>query len=608
MRGAGTNDLETQDASEPSWKRGTSLYNRRNSKKLLAFVAALCAAGALMFFLIAQPPKVEKRKERAVAVNIAIARASSLPLEIRTIGNVTPYSIVNVTPQVSGQLQSVFFKQGDFVKKGQLLFQIDPRPYEATLAQIRGNIARDNAQVSAAVSNLARDEANIGQARANLHRDVAQQKFAQLQKWRYGMLAKEGAISQESSDQMSTTEAQADAAIEADKRAIENAKAVTDADKALIQTAKANLSADQGLLSNAQLQLQWTKIYAPISGRTSSLNVNAGNIVAANTANPIVSIAQVNPIYVTASVPEQYLNEIRAMNHGSLRMQAMIGGKITDSVQGTISFMENTVNVSTGTIALRATFDNGNDHLYPGQFVDVVVTLPATGNTIVIPSRAIQTTQKGQSVYVVLKNGTVELRPVQVSRIFAENAAVSSGLAPGEIVVTDGQLQLVPGAKVQVAGTRAERHAGGRGRHVDGGLNAGEPEQSTGERGGGQVNSRPDAQDSKPGRGWPQSAGNGAHRGRHEHQSLPSAEDAARDEGQKQSSDRQNNQLRGQIPEPAKEANRLRGNLVEPRTESDLQQSGRAGKNSNHNHGSGNDLRNSPGNSSTTGQRGFGQD
>ncbi len=445
----GTETTPTDPTLEPSWKQRSTVVSKRRRAMLWSGLVFIVGAAVLAFMMFRPVEKIERKKERAISVNVAVATVRQLPLEVRSIGNVTAYSVVNITPQVSGQLQKVFFQQGQFVHKGDLLFQIDPRPYEAAVAQVLGTIAKDNAQIAAAEANLARDQAQVGQMRANMERDQAQAKFANVQKYRYGMLAKEGAISQESSDQVNSGEAQATASVQSDRKAIENAQAVTEADKALIQTAKASVKSDDGILANAKLQLQWTKIFAPIDGRTSSFNVNAGNIVAANSPTPIVSLMQVSPIYVTASVPEQYLNEIRRTKQ-ALHMQALVEGQRTDSVGGTISFMENTVNVNTGTIALRGTFENKDDHLYPGQFVDVVITLPPTGDTVVIPSRAIQTSQKGQAVYVVSKNNTVELRPVKVGRIFGEEAALTDGLSRGETVVTDGQLQLVPGTKIVV--------------------------------------------------------------------------------------------------------------------------------------------------------------
>ncbi|MBA4027442.1 MAG: hypothetical protein C0473_04280 [Cyanobacteria bacterium DS3.002] len=280
-------------------------------------------------------------KDKIVPVLVAVAGEQALPIELRSIGNVAPFSVVNITPQVGGQLLKVHFTQGEFVKKGQLLFQIDPRSYQASLAQAEGNVARDKAQVEAAQANLARDETMIGQAYANLRRDRAQSQYTDVQVTRYAELVREGAVSKEQSDQISTSAAQAQATIDADMKMVENAKAVTRGDRAAIDTARGNLRADQGLADQARLQLSWTKIYSPLDGRTGSLNVYEGNVVSPNSSTPLVTIAQVNPIYVTVTVPEQYLNDLRrSQADGTLKIRALVEGRKAEAVKGHISFME----------------------------------------------------------------------------------------------------------------------------------------------------------------------------------------------------------------------------------------------------------------------------
>lgn len=390
-------------------------------------------------------------KDKIVPVLVATAGEQALPIELRSIGNVAPFSVVNITPQVGGQLLKVHFTQGEFVKKGQLLFQIDPRSYQASLAQAEGNVARDKAQVEAAQANLARDETMIGQAYANLRRDRAQSQYTDVQVTRYAELVREGAVSKEQSDQISTSAAQAQATIDADMKMVENAKAVTRGDRAAIDTARGNLRADQGLADQARLQLSWTKIYSPIDGRTGSLNVYEGNVVSPNSSTPLVTIAQVNPIYVTVTVPEQYLNDLRrSQADGTLKIQALVEGRKAEAVKGHISFMENTVNTNTGTILLRASFDNAGHKLFPGQFVDVVISMPPSGKSVVVPARAVQTTQQGNSVYVLKPDSTVDLVKVKLGQSSGELIAILEGLNVGQTVVTDGQLQLSPGSKVKV--------------------------------------------------------------------------------------------------------------------------------------------------------------
>jgi len=411
-------------------------------------VAIVGSAGA--YFLLGHK-EAEKKKDRAFPVTVATASTGQIALDVRVIGNVVPYSVVNITPQVNGQLAKVYFKQGDFVKKGQLLFSIDPRPYQASHDQALGNVAKDKAQVEVAQANEGKDEAQIGQLTANLNKDRAQYKFSKTERGRYNDLAEEGAVSHEQSDQMSTNATEALETIRADKKAIENAKAVVKADQAQIQTAKGTLAADQGAAENTAIQLGWTQIRSPLDGRAGSLNVYEGNVVTASSGNPIVTINQVQPIYVSVTVPEQYLDNIRrAQGNGTLKMQAMIEGKKTDAVDGTISFLENAVNTNTGTIMLRAAFNNPSQKLYPGQFVDAILSMPPSGETIVVPARSIQTTQQGLSVFVVNKDNRVHLRPIEVGESKGGHTAVLKGVSAGDVVVVDGQMNLTDGILVQI--------------------------------------------------------------------------------------------------------------------------------------------------------------
>ena len=453
--GPGSNILEA--GNPPAWEapvsRAAHIPRRWRAPVIAAgsCVALLVAGATWAIVALNQPAREAHKKERAVPVNVAVAESSEVPIEIRSVGNVTPYSVVNVTPQVGGQLVKVYFTQGQFVRKGDLLFQIDSRQYDAAVSQAEGNVAKDRAQIEAAQANLAKDMAQVGALEANLSKDTAQANYANAEKGRYSLLVSEGAVSHEQSDQMNTNAATAQATIQADQKAIENARAVVRADQAAIKTAQGTLKADEGAADNARIQLGWTQIRSPIDGRTGSLNVYEGNVVSASSTTPLVTIAQVSPIYVTVTVPEQYLDDVRrAQRDGVLKMQALIEGVKTDSAEGTISFIENTVNMTTGTILLRASFANANQHLFPGQFVDVVLTMPPSGKSVVVPARAIQTTQSGQSVYLVKRNGRAVLTTVEVGQTYGDRAAVTKGIAAGDLVVTDGQLELTPGARVQV--------------------------------------------------------------------------------------------------------------------------------------------------------------
>ncbi len=391
------------------------------------------------------------KKDAAAPITVTTAVQGVIPIEIRSIGNVLPYSVINVVPQVGGQLSKVTFTQGQYVKTGDLLFEIDPSPYKAALDQAEGNVAKDKAQIEQAQANLARDKAQVGQLRANKAKDEAQLKYATTEMGRYVTLQQEGAVSTEQRDQMDTNQYSAKATIDADEKAIENAQATVNADKAAIDTAKGTLEADTAAAQNARIQLSWCTIRSAIDGRTSSLNVYQGNVVTANASTPLVTIDQVKPIYVTFTVPEQYLDEVRKnLAHHTLMVQVQVEGVKKNAVEGAVSFLENTVNTQTGTVVLRAAFANTDLRLFPGQFVDVIVTMPPDGNTVVIPVTALQTTQQGTAVYILKPDNTVSFSPVEVERTSHDQAAIASGVAAGDIVVTDGQLQLVPGAKVNV--------------------------------------------------------------------------------------------------------------------------------------------------------------
>jgi multidrug efflux system membrane fusion protein len=388
-----------------------------------------------------------------VPVSIAKAKLQTLPLEIRNIGNVESFSVVNVIAQVGGQLTDVYFKQGQYLKKGDLLFQIDPRPYEAQLAQAEANVARDKSQINSAQANLEKDMATVRQGQANLDKDMASQKYADVEVGRYISLVNEGAVSHEQSDQVKTNSETARATVASDTAVIENAKAVIDSDKAAIMTARANLNADKAAADNLRIQLGFTKIYSPVNGITGALNVYQGNVVRANDTTPLVTINQIQPIYVTCSVPETYLSALReSISEGTITVSARVGGDKKNTISGgALSFIDNTVDKTTGTIRLRATFPNENKLLWPGEFTDVIVNLPGAKPQMVVPTSAIVNDQQGQSVFIVRADNTVDLVPVQVDRTYGENSIVSEGIKEGDTVVIDGQLKLLPGSAVDVS-------------------------------------------------------------------------------------------------------------------------------------------------------------
>ncbi len=368
-----------------------------------------------------------------VPVTVALVGQKDVPVEVQVIGNVEAYSTISVKAQVGGELTRVYFHEGDYVKKGDLLFTIDPRPYDAALNQ--------------ATANLARDEASLSQAQAQLARDSANLRYQQAQASRYVELFKGGIISKDQSEQLTAT---ADATSQA-----------VAADKAAIESAQAQLSAAKAAIDQARVQLSYTSIRSPIDGRTGNLNVKQGNVISPNTVE-LMTITEIEPIYVTFSVPEANLGEIkRYMAERKLQVRARTQDDASVEETGVLTFVDNSVDTTTGTIKLKGTFNNSDRKLWPGQFVRVTLRLSTRPRAIVVPNQAIQTGQNGTFVYVVKPNRSVEVRPVTASLRVDQDMVVDSGLEAGETVVTEGQLRLAPDSHVVIRDGRGG--PGGRG-------------------------------------------------------------------------------------------------------------------------------------------------
>nr|BAL54598.1 efflux transporter, RND family, MFP subunit [uncultured prokaryote] len=360
------------------------------SKKIYLLLAGLI----ILISSCAQTKSVGKTQQvkKAVPVRVAKAEVKDLPLNIRAIGNVEAFSTVAIKSRVEGQLMRVYFKEGEDVKKGDLLFLIDPRPFEQAVAQAEGALARD----------------------------LAQLENAELDLKRYEELLKEELVPKQQYDRARTN----------------------------VESLKAIVKADRAQLENAKLQLQYCYIHSPIDGRIGSILVHPGNIIKPNETTMAV-INQVKPVYISFSVPEYELLRIKkAMAKQRLRVEANIQGTDRKEV-GELTFIDNAVNPSTGTIMMKATFPNRDMILWPGQFVDVLLQVEVRKNSVVIPSRAVQIGQQGHYVFVVKSDNTVELRPVSVL-ILENEALVEKGINPGDIVVTDGQLRLTPGSTIEV--------------------------------------------------------------------------------------------------------------------------------------------------------------
>ena len=400
-------------------------------------------------------------------VTVAMATTKDVPVEIQVIGNVEAYSTISVKAQVTGQLTKSSFQEGDYVKKGDLLFSIDPRPLEAALNQ--------------AIANLARDQAALGQAQANLSRDSAQAKYADAQAQRYAQLFADKVISKDQSEQF-----------RANSDAVNQTVA---ADKAAIESAKANIGASEASVENARVQLGYTEIKSPIDGRTGNVSVKQGNVVMANSME-MCTINQIEPTYVTFAVPEAQLPAVKQyMAQGKLAVRARPEDDATAAEeQGTLTFVDNAVDTTTGTIKLKGTFPNTDRKLWPGEMLRVTLRLTMHPNAITVPNEAVNTGQDGSYIYVVKADRTVENRAVTPGARVGQDMVIEKGLQVGETVVTEGQLRLAPGSKIVVRDGTAPgpgRGASAAGKQADAG-------QGGGARGG---TGAAEAQGSRKGRG-----------------------------------------------------------------------------------------------------------
>jgi multidrug efflux system membrane fusion protein len=383
-----------------------------------------CLAAGLWLCCACRPAPAPPSRSPRVPVTAATAVERTVPLQIARIGTVEAFSTIQVKAQIGGLLTRVFFQEGQEVRHGDLLFQIDPRPYEQALRQ--------------AEATLQRDEAQAAQAEANLSRDLAQARNAETQAARYSKLASQGVISKEQND---TTQTNADVYKEAAR-----------ADRAAIASAHAAVVADRAAVEAARLNIEYCQIRSPINGRTGNLMVKEGNLIKANADTAMLTINQLSPIYVTFTVPQQRLAEIRSYAAARpLAVEASVSNRPkTEVARGSLTFIDNAVDESTGTIRLKGTFPNADHFLWPGQFVDVVLTLATQSNVTLVPTEAVQEGQKGQYAFVVKSDSTVESRVLKTGRTVGREIIIENGIRPGETVVTDGQLRIVPGARVQI--------------------------------------------------------------------------------------------------------------------------------------------------------------
>jgi multidrug efflux system membrane fusion protein len=379
----------------------------RNTARKGAWRLAAVIAGGLVLSLVAggcgRAARTQQGGRPPVPVTVGTVEQKTVPVSFRAIGNIEAAETVEVRARVGGELQRVFFEEGQTVRAGDPLFAIDPRPFRAALAQAEAQLARNQAL-------LAKAEADIT---------------------RYAGLVKQDYVTKEQYDQIT-------------------------ADAAALRAA---VAADQASVETVRLELDYCTISSPVTGRTGTINVDVGNLVKANDDLPMVTINQTRPIDASFPVPAQFLPLVIARRADRIRVVATVPGDPT-AAEGTLSFIDNAVDTSTGTVLLKATFGNQDERLWPGEFVDLTVILGEETGRVVCPAAAVQTGQQGQYVFTVKDDRTVELRPVKVNRMDEHEAVIDEGLQAGETVVTDGQLRLVPGAAIEVKGQETSGDAG----------------------------------------------------------------------------------------------------------------------------------------------------
>jgi membrane fusion protein, multidrug efflux system len=380
--------------------------HRRQWGRLALTLAALLVVLAAVWWFGLQPDTAISHARAApessagrhgsppVSVYAAEAKSANVPIVIRGIGTVKAYNTVTVKSQVTGTIVKIAYRQGEFVKKGALLVQIDPRPFQAQLEQAKADEDKDKANLTNAKLNLTRDAALLPN-----HLAVTQQQY--------------------------------------------------DTQKATVDQLTASIAADQAQIDTAKLNLAYSSITSPVDGVTGLCLVDIGNLIEASSATPLVVVTEIKPIYVTFTVPEVDLGRIRqAMARHPLAVLAFNGTDTKELSQGTLGVINNEVNQDTGTVELEAQFANADAALWPGEFVNAHLVIKTVKNGVVVPLAAVQTGPTGRFVYVIEKNSRVAAQPVTVIQTQAGTALIGKGLEIGEEVVTSGQFKLEPGVAV----------------------------------------------------------------------------------------------------------------------------------------------------------------
>ena len=420
------NDPMTFQAGRKQMKRISpyvhfKILPKKNRALTLMAITTLLGAGC--------GKKQEMSFDRPPApVTVATAVTQDVPMYLDQVGKCTAREVVELRPQVSGRITNIHFTDGADVKKGDLLFTIDPRPFQASLHQ--------------AEANLAKDIALKKQAEATLARDIAQAKLGETQARRYAQLNQQGVVSNEQSEQMQTSAEALNATVAADRAAVRNAEEAIKADEAAIE--------------NAKLQLSYCFIHSPIDGRAGQRLADIGNLAAPGAQTPLLVIQRLDPIYADFTISQNDLSAVqRNMSRGALKVEVRLPDDPDNAVTGNLTFVDNAVKDATGTVNLRATIANSARKFWPGRFVNVRLVLSTLHGAILVLATAPQMSAKGQFVYVIKDDSTAEMRPVAVGQRQGDMVVIEKGIASGEKIVVNGQLGVTPGGKVLVEQSNA---------------------------------------------------------------------------------------------------------------------------------------------------------
>jgi multidrug efflux system membrane fusion protein len=424
---------------------------RNDPWRNLRLTVRLCLVGLLTLFITGCAAKVQQNFERPPApVSVTTVVTQDVPTYLDAIGKTVAREVVSIQPQVSGRIVKIHFTDGADVKKGDMLFTIDTRPFEASLQQAQANLSKDTALKK--------------QMESNLTRDIAQAKWGEVQAKRYLTLVEQGLVSREVYEQIRTNADSLNAAVEATRAAVRSA------DEAL--------SVDRAAIESAKVQLSYCYIRSPIDGRAGQRLVDIGNVVnpggsgnatsenGGSNSNSLLVIQRLDPIYADFTISQTNLAEVQQqMREGRLKTEVRIPDDPEDPASGQLTFLDNSVQNTTGQVSLRATIPNNGHRFWPGRFVNIRLVLSTIHEAVLVPASAPQMSANGPFVYVIKQDSTAEQRSVSLGQRQGDMVVVEKGIASGEQIVTNGQLGVTPGGKVRIdkPGTSADSSESGKG-------------------------------------------------------------------------------------------------------------------------------------------------